>query len=124
MTWTFWTSLWTITAALGVLLAGWLVWVAFGDLTALRRAGTNGDQRLLAHRYIRNALVRVFSQLVFAVLGVWSATQPPAPVHVRSAFEWFSLVGIESVEIALVLAAVFDLYDRYRLLFVRESDDG
>lgn len=110
---------WLVTSVAGVALGGVVIVLAVQQVLKARRLGINGDVRFLGSVTVLAESLRVFAQVLFAVLGVSSMREPAGP-PMPDGLPWTSTARLIvpvlfAVQWVLIAKSALALYVRLRL---------
>lgn len=97
---------WEIASVIGITTQLLLFHKSIGDLVALTRLGRNGAARIVAISDIRSNALTLIAMCVALLTGFFFERDAPVALH----------YGLASVIILLAINAVWQLFDRRRLI--------
>jgi hypothetical protein len=111
-------AIWVLAALVGVAFNTWALLDAIQDRCALIKSGRNGALGIISVGNVRREAMRVGIQIAFLLVGVVSLTQPPAaqPSGEPGILALVVPPVLIGVALTLVVMAVLDRGDRYRVL--------
>jgi hypothetical protein len=111
-------AIWVLAALVGVAVNTWALLDAIQDRCALLRSGRNGALGIISIGNVRREALRVCIQGAFLIVGLVSLTQQPSarPSGEPGILSLVVPPVLIGVALTLVVMAVLDRADRYRVL--------